>query len=110
MGRDTRDGSGKYGNLPDRIYHKTDSLTKTIKIVGQFSRLPGTPEGYTARNWLLGLVDNEGNPIEIINTNWRGYQDPTGLSPAKYIFPIPESAIIQSNGSLSNDGYGFPGG
>lgn len=108
MGIDANEGSGTYANLPDRIYYKIDSLTKTIDIAGKYSRLSGAPAGYTPKDWLTELIDINGAPVSRIETNWRGY-DRTGNVPVKYIYPLPQAVIINSNGALKNDGYDFPG-
>ena len=109
MGIDAVTRSGEYVDLPDRIYYKIDSLTKTIDIVGKYSRLNSGPEGYTPHDWLRDLWDEgEGAPDSRIETNWRGY-DRKGSKPVRYIYPLPQSVIINSNGMLKNDGYDFPG-
>ena len=107
MGIDVNEGSGTYMNLPDRIYYKIDSTTKTIDIVGKYSRLTNAPAGYTPKDWLKALVV-DGQPDERIETNWRGY-DRNGDLPVRYIYPLPQVVIINSNGTLKNDGYHFPG-
>lgn len=107
MGIDVNEGSGTYMNLPDRIYYKIDSTTKTIDIVGKYSRLTNAPTGYTPKDWLKALVV-DGQPDERIETNWRGY-DRNGDLPVRYIYPLPQVVIINSNGTLKNDGYLFPG-
>ena len=112
MGLDANAGSGEYAQLPDRIYYKIDSLSKTIDIVGKYQKLPSGPEGYTPLDWLKDLapeVEGVITPDPRITTNWRGYTDPTGQAPVRYIYPIPEKVIITSNGVLDNNGYDFPG-
>ncbi|MFO7655559.1 MAG: RagB/SusD family nutrient uptake outer membrane protein [Bacteroidales bacterium] len=108
MGIDANAGSGTYVNLPDRIYYKIDSTTKTIDIVGKYSRLTNTPAGYTLKDWLKALVV-AGVPDSRITTNWRGYTDDAGIEPVRYIYPLPQAVIINSNGALKNGGYDFAG-
>jgi hypothetical protein len=109
MGIDATTGSGEFMDLPDRIYYKIDSTTKTIDIVGKYSRMTGAPAGYTPKDWLTELWDDELNaPDSRIETNWRGYDRFSDI-PVRYIYPLPQVVIINSNGMLKNDGYGFPG-
>jgi hypothetical protein len=109
MGIDATNGSGKYMDLPDRIYYKIDSLTKTIDIVGKYKRLSNAPVGYTPKPWLTELFDETlDKPDSRIETNWRGYNRLEN-KPVRYIYPLPQAVIINSNGLLKNDGYDFPG-
>ena len=107
--KDATTGTGEFMDLPDRIYYKIDSTTQTIDIVGKYRRLTGAPAGYTPKDWLLALWDDDANaPDARIETNWRGY-DRYGTKPVRYIYPLPQAVIINSNGMLKNDGYDFPG-
>jgi hypothetical protein len=44
---------------------------------------------------------------EWITRDWENYID--GIKPGvvRYVFPIPSEAILNSQGTLTNDGYGF---
>ena len=109
MGIDAYNRSGKYADLPDRVFYRIDSTTKTIDIVGKYTRLNIAPDAYTEHEWLRALWDEgDGAPDSRIETNWRGY-DRKGSKPVRYIYPLPQSVIINSNGMLKNDGYDFPG-
>jgi starch-binding outer membrane protein, SusD/RagB family len=115
MGIDANTGTGKYANYPDKVYYRNNASGK-IEIVGKYRKLPAAPvikdvsnpDGFTEVSWLKNLYSSTtSKPADFILYNWRGYTDPTGNAPVRYILPIHSSIITSSLGVLKNDGYGY---
>lgn len=74
----------------------------------------GFETAYASVNWCQSLykkiTPTDGSPVyyqtaDYTSYCWRGYNDPTGLSPVPYLLPI--SSITVANSSyLNNTGYG----
>jgi hypothetical protein len=114
MGKDAqynRDGgttpSGRFPNLPYQIYYKLDPATKKLDILGLDENYVGTvPDGYTTQGWLYNLYPKNSNtgeyaPASFITQSWRGCGDNPG-DVARYVVPIPKTAIDASGGALKN--------
>lgn len=102
------EGIGPYADLPDYIYWKRDESGR-FTILNPNQKIAAAPdETWTRESWLLGLRDEVTTYKEWITKDWRNYID-EGPKPgvARYIFPIPEEAVTNSQGVLANDGYGF---
>ena len=106
--------------LPDYLYYKRNAdgtitylnrYTKAATVPLVHDPVTGTnPTGYLRHTWLGGnnLYNATTNATaSFILWSWRGYQDETGLAPVRYILPIPASVVINSQGVLTNEGYGF---
>lgn len=108
MGADANSGSGTYSNLPNIVYYKLNS-DLTCTFYNRYKRvIGGAPTGYTALNWTIGLYSStNGGPSNYANYSWRGYKDNTGTTPLRYIYPYPSTVVAASNGTLSNNGYGY---
>jgi hypothetical protein len=126
MGENTFNGAGPYAYLPDVVYYKLNS-DKTMSFYGSIFRKNATvppikdspakgdnPNGYTSLNWFKTLytAPNQttgapGQPANYILWSWRGYSDPSGNSPVRYILPLHSSTVISSLGTLDNKGYGY---
>lgn len=118
MGVDAVAGTGKYSNLPDYIYYKRDSATKTVTFLNPYSRVAAppiidvpnkgdNPKGYYRLSWLRSLYNTTtSGPADVVLRSWRGYTDNTGTAPLRYILPLHNSIISASKGSLQNQ-YGY---
>ena len=111
MGQDAIAGVGTYANLPDYLYYRR--VGNNIEFLSRY-RKPATPpvldpvNGYIRVNWLRSLWNTTTNgPANYNLFQYRGYKDPTGNAPVKYILPIHSSIITSSLGVLKNDGYGY---
>jgi hypothetical protein len=108
MGQDAVGGVGTYSNLPDIIYAKRNS-DNTLTFLNKFTRLQGAaPAEYNIKvNWLRNLWNTTTNgPANYNLWQWRGYTDNSGTTPVRYVLPLHNSVIANSQGSLQND-YGY---
>ncbi len=102
------DGVGPYADLPDYIYWKRDESGKFV-VLNPDTKIAAAPdETWNRESWLLGLRSETETYQPWITQDWRNYID-EGPKPgvARYIMPVPEEAITNSQGTLSNDGYSF---
>jgi hypothetical protein len=107
MGKDANSGTGKYAQLPDKIYWKLDPSTGKIDIRGLRSKLTAAPEGYTSKDWLKTLYNpSTGASAGFLDMYWYGVTRDLSKE-ANYLSPIPATEIAKSNGKLSNVGYGW---
>jgi starch-binding outer membrane protein, SusD/RagB family len=110
MGKDATTNTGTYKDLPDYLYYKREG--KNIVFYNRYRKLttPPTEPGVTITrvNWLVSLYNTTtSGPANYILQQYRGYKDPSGNAPVRYILPIHSSIISSSLGVLKNDGYGF---
>ncbi|MCB0531116.1 MAG: RagB/SusD family nutrient uptake outer membrane protein [Saprospiraceae bacterium] len=101
-------GSGTYSELPDYIYWKLNESGHFTVLNPNRKILAAPDQTWTRSSWLLGLHNDATTYQQWITMDWRNYID-QGPKPGvvRYIFPIPEEAITNSQGFLTNDGYGF---
>lgn len=101
-------GSGKYSHLPDYIYWKRDASGRFTVLNPNLKVAAPPDDTWTRQSWLLGLHDDVNTYQRWITMDWRNYID-QGPKPGvvRYIFPIPQEAITNSQGTLKNDGYQF---
>lgn len=87
-------------------------------LIVDASDLKDSDGKWATQNWtkaLLKKVTATTNGNETVTweeadytaRTWRGYTDPSGLQPVPYLLPIPYQKIVDSEGVLSNDGYGL---
>ncbi|MCB9344979.1 MAG: RagB/SusD family nutrient uptake outer membrane protein [Saprospiraceae bacterium] len=95
------------GTLPDYIYWKLDA-SGHFTVLNPNHKIPDADASWTRESWLIGLHSDATTYQQWITKDWRNYID-EGPAPGivRYIFPIPEEAITNSQGTLKNDGYGF---
>lgn len=101
-------GSGKYSDLPDYLYWKRDESGR-FTVLNPNRKIAAPPDdSWTRQSWLLSLHDEVNTYQPWITMDWRNYID-QGPMPGvvRYIFPIPQEAITNSQGTLKNDGYMF---
>lgn len=102
------DGVGEYADLPDYIYWKLDESGK-FTVLNPDTKIAAAPDdSWNRETWLLGLHNEIETYQPWITMDWRNYID-EGPKPgvARYIMPLPEEAITNSQGTLANDGYSF---
>lgn len=101
-------GSGKYANLPDYMYWKRDASGR-FTLLNPNTKIAAAPDATWNRvSFLLSLRTNTGAYQDWILKDWRNYiSDGPKPGVARYIFPIPQEAITNSQGTLKNDGYQF---
>jgi len=108
MGQDAVSGVGTYAYLPDYQYAKRNP-DKTLTFFNRYTRVTGTPPAeYNIKiTWLRNLWNTTTNgPANYNLYQWRGYQDNTGNTPIRYILPLHNSVISNSQGTLQNQ-YGY---
>lgn len=101
-------GTGAYSELPDYIYWKLDE-SGHFTVLNPNRKIADAPDNtWTRAPWLLGLHNDNTTYQEWITKDWRNYiSDGPKPGVVRYIFPIPQEAITNSQGTLKNDGYGF---
>ncbi|NJB84989.1 hypothetical protein GGR26_000734 [Lewinella marina] len=108
MADSAMEGSGQYAELPDYLYWKVDESGNFVVLNPDTDVAVPPDDSWNREPWLLALNDEVTVYDEWILKDWRNYID-EGPKPGtvRYIFPIPEEAITNSQGTLSNDGYAF---
>lgn len=92
-------------NIPDYIYWKVDESGDFV-VYNPDSRVSAAPDdSWTRQSFVASLNSSPSN--EFISRDWANYISGPKAGVVRYIFPIPESAISASQGTLSNDGYQF---
>lgn len=101
-------GTGPYDNLPDYIYWKLNE-SGHFTVLNPNNKISAAPDDtWNRESWLLALHNDNTTYQEWITKDWRNYiSDGPKPGVARYVFPIPEEAITNSQGVLKNDGYGF---
>ncbi|MFM8449425.1 MAG: RagB/SusD family nutrient uptake outer membrane protein [Haliscomenobacter sp.] len=101
-------GTGKYSELPDYMYWKRDA-SGHFTVLNPNTKVAAAPDNTWKRvSFLLGLHSDITTYAEWITKDWRNYiSDGPKPGVARYIFPIPQEAITNSQGTLKNDGYQF---
>ncbi|WP_200977363.1 RagB/SusD family nutrient uptake outer membrane protein [Echinicola sp. 20G] len=93
--------------FPDYMYWKTDE-SGDFTILNPNRRVVAPPDDtWNQQSFLLALHSDQFTYQEWITKDWENYINGPQPGVVRYIFPIPASAIANSQGTLSNDGYGF---
>lgn len=110
------------GPTPDYLYYKKNSDGSNVWLnkYGKPAVAPpvvdvpakgDNPNGWLRLRWGLAIsadrTANAANGGGYIGWQFRGYTDPAGIAPVRYILPIHTAVISASTGILKNDGYGF---
>ncbi|WNH09147.1 RagB/SusD family nutrient uptake outer membrane protein [Thalassobellus suaedae] len=94
------------GTAPIKMYWKLDESGNFI-IANPDTRLLAAPDDtWNEADFTQNLL-NSGEYQEWILNDWKNYYDGPEKGVARYIFPIPNTVIIESQGTLKNDGYRF---
>ena len=101
----TDDAVNGTGTLPDYLYWKLDDEGHFVVYNPNKKVLAAPDDSWTRSAFLIDMTGTAGYD-EWITKDWANY---TG-GVVRYIFPIPASAVANSQGTLANDGYGFTGG
>lgn len=101
-------GTGEYSDLPDYMYWKRDESGRFTLLNPDFKVAAPPDDTWNRESFLLSLRNDVTTYQEWIVKDWRNYIN-EGPKPGvvRYIFPIPQEAITNSQGTLANDGYGF---
>ncbi|WP_215223719.1 RagB/SusD family nutrient uptake outer membrane protein [Echinicola shivajiensis] len=92
---------------PDYMYWKVDE-SGDFTILNPNRRVVAPPDDtWTQQSFLLALHSDQYTYQEWITKDWENHINGPKPGVARYIFPIPASAIASSQGTLTNDGYGF---
>ena len=92
-------------NIPDYIYWKVDESGEFV-VYNPDSRVSAAPDdSWNRQSFVASLNSSPSN--EFISRDWANYISGPKAGVVRYIFPIPESAISASQGTLFNDGYQF---
>ncbi|UCS92869.1 RagB/SusD family nutrient uptake outer membrane protein [Echinicola marina] len=92
---------------PDYMYWKVDE-SGNFTILNPNRRVVAPPDDtWTQQSFLLALHSDQYTYQEWITKDWENHINGPKPGVARYIFPIPASAIASSQGTLTNDGYGF---
>lgn len=106
------------GTLPDYLYVKLNESNE-LQIYNKFEKVTAAPDDTWEReSWLIDMYDSDtGVLMSWIDENddeshWYNYIHGSNIGATdgivRYIFPIPQEAIDNSKGALSNDDmYGF---
>lgn len=100
-------GTGKYSDLPDYMYWKRDEKGKFVILNPNRKILEAPDATWTRKSFLLSLHSDVTTYSEWITKDWKPYYDGPKPGVARYIFPIPQEAITNSQGTLKNEGYLF---
>ncbi|GAA0878912.1 RagB/SusD family nutrient uptake outer membrane protein [Algoriphagus jejuensis] len=95
------------GNLPDYMYWKLDAKGD-FTILNPNTKVVAPPDdSWTQVPFLLSMHDEVKTYADWITKDWNNYYNGPKPGIARYIFPIPASAVANSQGTLDNSGYGF---
>lgn len=100
-------GTGKYSDLPDYMYWKRDEKGKFVILNPNRKILEAPDDTWIRKSFLLSLHSDVTTYAEWITKDWKPYYDGPKPGVARYIFPIPQEAITNSQGTLKNEGYLF---
>lgn len=101
-------GTGPFSDLPDYMYWKRDESGRFTLLNPDFKVAAPPDDSWNRVSFLLSLRSETTTYQEWILKDWRNYIS-EGPKPGvvRYIFPIPQEAITNSQGTLKNDGYQF---
>lgn len=94
-------------DLPIYMYWKTDEDNNFMVLNPNENVVAPPDETWNQVPFLLSLHDDETQYEEFILYDWENYINGPQPGVVRYIFPIPNVAIDNSQGVLQNDGYGF---
>lgn len=92
---------------PDYMYWKVNE-SGNFTILNPNKKVVAPPDDtWTQQSFLLALHSDQFTYQEWITKDWENHINGPQPGVARYIFPIPASAIASSQGTLENNGYGF---
>ncbi|GAB3235125.1 RagB/SusD family nutrient uptake outer membrane protein [Algoriphagus aestuariicola] len=95
------------GNLPDYMYWKLDEKGD-FTILNPNTKVVAPPDdSWNQVPFLLSMHDETYTYSQWITKDWANYIEGPKPGVVRYIFPIPASAVANSQGTLDNTGYGF---
>lgn len=102
------DANNGTGDGPDYMYWKVNESGDFEVLNPDFKVVAPPDDTWNRTAFLLDLHDDTTTYDEWITRDWENYiNGPAGSGVVRYIFPIPNEAIENSRGTLSNNGYGF---
>ena len=95
------------GSGPDYMYWKTNNEGQ-FEVLNPDNKVVAAPDDtWMRQSFLLGLHSDQTTYQEFILTDFENYINGPKPGVVRYIFPIPVTAVDNSQGTLDNDGYGF---
>ncbi|MBD0823746.1 RagB/SusD family nutrient uptake outer membrane protein [Aestuariibaculum marinum] len=95
------------GTGPDYMYWKTDDQGNFV-VLNPDNKVAAAPdETWIRQSFLIGLHNDTTTYSEFILNDFENYINGPQPGVVRYIFPIPVTAIDNSQGTLANDGYQF---
>ncbi|WMI66262.1 RagB/SusD family nutrient uptake outer membrane protein [Aestuariibaculum sp. YM273] len=95
------------GTGPDYMYWKTDDQGNFV-VLNPDNKVAAAPdETWIRQSFLIGLHNDTTTYSEFIINDFENYINGPQPGVVRYIFPIPVTAIDNSQGTLANDGYQF---
>lgn len=107
MADDAFSGTGKYGDYPDYMYWKRDPNGRFVLLNPNRKVVVPPDDTWTRKSFLLSLRNATTGYQEWITRDWVNYYNGPKPGVARYILPIPQEAITNSQGTLKNEGYLF---
>ena len=95
------------GSGPDYMYWKIDESGDFVILNPDTKILAAPDDTWTRTSFLIGLHDDLLTYREWITRDYENHINGPKPGVARYIFPIPTIAVENSQGTLTNDGYGF---
>lgn len=95
------------GNLPDYMYWKVNESGQFVLLNPNTKVVAPPDDSWNQVPFLLSMHDETLQYSEWITKDWANYINGPQPGVVRYIFPIPTSAISNSQGTLTNDGYEF---
>ncbi|WP_370479148.1 RagB/SusD family nutrient uptake outer membrane protein [Tamlana flava] len=96
------------GTGPDYMYWKTDENGDFV-VLNPDSYVAAADETWERQAFLIALHDDATTYEDWILNDYENYLNGPGAAnkAVRYIFPIPSTAVVNSKGTLANDGYQF---
>ncbi|SFU15276.1 Starch-binding associating with outer membrane [Algoriphagus locisalis] len=95
------------GDLPDYMYWKVNESGQFVLLNPNTKVVAPPDDTWNQVPFLLSLHNETLQYEEWITKDWANYINGPNPGVVRYVFPIPSTAINNSQGTLTNDGYGF---
>lgn len=95
------------GTGPDYMYWKSDEKGNFLVLNPDTKILAAPDDTWNRQSFLIALHNDTTTYSEFILNDFENYINGPKPGVVRYIFPIPVTAIDNSQGTLANDGYQF---